>query len=246
MIREDISRLRKNRGLHFSIGLSTALLLSIFALNYEVATPVYDEQEIEWIDNNVDIEPIVTKWPERKPPPPPQPKLSPIIIPDPDPTPTIDLPEIEKDEVEISPTTTVKKPIPVEKTRLPPKPLPEPEVDEILAIAQVMPQFGDCDDIEDDRQRRICSDKNILQYIHSKIKYPSIARENNVQGNVVVTFVIDKKGNLTQPKILREIGAGCGDEVLRVLKDMPKWTAGRQHGKAVNVQFNLPIRFTLE
>ena len=91
MIREDISRLRKNRSLHFSIGLSAALLISIFALNYEVVPPLYTEQEVEWIDNGIDIEPIVTKWPERKPPPPPQPKLSTIIIPDPTPEPDLSL-----------------------------------------------------------------------------------------------------------------------------------------------------------
>ena len=80
MIRRDISRLRKNRGLHFSIGLSISLAFCIMAFNYETKPPVYDEKEVIWIDPDIDTENIATKWPEKKPPPPPKPKLSPLSL----------------------------------------------------------------------------------------------------------------------------------------------------------------------
>ena len=61
-----------------------------------------------------------------------------------------------------------------------------------------------------------------------------------------VTFVIEKDGSIANAKVLRDIGGGCGQEALRVVKSMPKWKPGRQHGNAVRVQFNLPISFNLK
>ena len=72
-----------------------------------------------------------------------------------------------------------------------------------------------------------------------------MAKDAGVQGIVYVTFVVEPDGNITNVKVLRGIGAGCDDEALRVVKAMPKWKPGKQRGKSVRVQFNLPIRFTL-
>lgn len=86
----------------------------------------------------------------------------------------------------------------------------------------------------------------MLQFIYSNIKYPSIARENGVEGMVVVKFVVEKDGSITLPEVIRDIGAGCGQEALRVVSMMPKWEPGKQRGRAVRVQFNLPVKFKLE
>jgi protein TonB len=56
---------------------------------------------------------------------------------------------------------------------------------------------------------------------------------------------VEKDGSLTDIKILRDIGSGCGEEAIRVVKSMPKWKAAKQRGKAVRMQFNLPVKFTL-
>lgn len=72
-----------------------------------------------------------------------------------------------------------------------------------------------------------------------------MAKDAGVQGAVYVTFVVEPDGNITNVKVLRGIGAGCDDEAIRVVKAMPKWKPGKQRGKSVRVQFNLPIRFTL-
>ncbi len=246
MIRQDISRLRKNRGLHFSIGLSISLAFCIMAFNYEVAPPVYHEQEILVIDHDIEFESVITKWPDRKPPPPPQPKLAPIVIPTDDPIPEIFEPEkkfeIETDGKEV----VVAKPSPKPMAPPPPKPLPKPQVEEIHKVVQEMPRFGDCEDLKDEKERKICSDRNIMQYVHGQLKYPSMARETGIEGTVVATFVVEKDGSLSNIKIARDIGGGCGDEVIRVLRGMPTWSAGKQQGRKVKVQFNIPVKFQLQ
>ena len=62
---------------------------------------------------------------------------------------------------------------------------------------------------------------------------------------VYVTFVVERSGAVTDVKILRGIGGGCDEEAVRVVKNMPKWEPGKQRGKPVRVQFNMPIKFTL-
>ncbi|HVV55611.1 MAG TPA: TonB family protein [Mucilaginibacter sp.] len=83
-------------------------------------------------------------------------------------------------------------------------------------------------------------------YLQKNMHYPAIARENNVQGKVYVTFVVEKDGSLTDIKVLRGIGSGCDEEAVRVLKNSPKWTPGIQNGRSVRVQYTMPISFILQ
>ena len=73
-----------------------------------------------------------------------------------------------------------------------------------------------------------------------------MARESGINGRVFVTFVVETDGRVTDIKVLRGIGGGCDEEAVRVVKNMPKWDPGKQRGKPVRVQFNLPIKFTLQ
>ena len=86
----------------------------------------------------------------------------------------------------------------------------------------------------------------MFEYLYSNIKYPQVAKENNITGKVFLTFVVEKDGSIAGAKILRDIGGGCGQEALRVVKSMPKWSPGKQRGKPVRVQFNLPVVFDLQ
>lgn len=86
----------------------------------------------------------------------------------------------------------------------------------------------------------------LYKYLASNIHYPALAKENNITGKVYVTFVVEKDGSIANPRILRDIGGGCGQEAIRVVKSMPKWKPGKQRGKAVRVQFNLPVSFNLQ
>ncbi|WP_183566827.1 energy transducer TonB [Mucilaginibacter sp. SP1R1] len=82
-------------------------------------------------------------------------------------------------------------------------------------------------------------------YLGRAIRYPAVARENGTQGRVIVTFVVEKDGSLTDIKVTRGIGSGCDEEAVRVLKASPKWKPGIQNGRPVRVQYSVPISFTL-
>ena len=91
----------------------------------------------------------------------------------------------------------------------------------------------------------IGGEKARIEFLVNNMTYPETARENGIQGTVYITFVIEIDGSVSNVKILRGIGSGCDEEVIRVIKLMPKWEPGKQRGKAVRVQFNMPVKFTL-
>ena len=81
------------------------------------------------------------------------------------------------------------------------------------------------------------------KFIEDNMQYPQIAAENCIGGRVYVQFEVDTDGTVLNPKILRDIGGGCGEEALRIVRLMPKWKPGRFYGKVVKTTFNLPIFF---
>jgi len=83
-------------------------------------------------------------------------------------------------------------------------------------------------------------------YLQKNMRYPAVARENNVQGKVFLTFVVEKDGSLTDIKVLRGIGSGCDEEAVRVIKASPRWKPGQQNGRNVRQQYTVPISFTLQ
>ena len=85
-----------------------------------------------------------------------------------------------------------------------------------------------------------------LEYIQKNMQYPESAKENGTQGRVTVQFVVDKAGNVTEPKVLRSVDKELDAEAIRLLKSMPKWKPGMQKGKAVAVKFTMPVLFRLE
>ncbi|MBQ9254612.1 MAG: energy transducer TonB, partial [Bacteroidales bacterium] len=86
----------------------------------------------------------------------------------------------------------------------------------------------------------------LSKYLSEHIKYPETARTNGIQGKVYITFVVEKDGSISNAKILRDIGGGCGAEALRVVKSMPKWNPAKQRKLSVRQQFNLPVNFQLQ
>lgn len=85
----------------------------------------------------------------------------------------------------------------------------------------------------------------LYQFLASNIKYPGHS-DQCVNGKVIVSFVIEKDGSVSDAKVVRKLAPNFDDEALRVVKLMPKWKPGRQDGKPVRVQFNLPINFSLK
>lgn len=82
-------------------------------------------------------------------------------------------------------------------------------------------------------------------YLRKTVKYPPMAQENNIQGKVFLSFVVEKDGSLTDIKVERKLGGGTDEEAVRVLRASPKWIPGIQNGKKVRVKYNIPISFTL-
>jgi protein TonB len=83
------------------------------------------------------------------------------------------------------------------------------------------------------------------KFLRDHIRYPAVAKENNVTGRVFIQFVVERDGSLTDLKTLRDPGSGLGDEALRVLKISPHWKPGIQNGKPVRVQYTVPVNFSL-
>ena len=105
--------------------------------------------------------------------------------------------------------------------------------EETLTVVDVMPQYPG-------------GDRELLKFIAQSIKYPTDAQEAGVQGRVICSFVVDKKGNIVEPKIIRGIDPSLDAEALRVIGMMPRWTPGRQDGKAVRVLYTVPITIRLQ
>ena len=85
----------------------------------------------------------------------------------------------------------------------------------------------------------------LYAFLKENIRYPQQARDNGITGKVYVTFVVEKDGSISNPRLLRDIGGGCGPEAIRVVRMMPRWIPGKLRGETVRVQFNLPVNFTL-
>ncbi len=85
----------------------------------------------------------------------------------------------------------------------------------------------------------------MLKFLRENIQYPTVARENNIQGKVYVQFVVERDGTVSQVKVIRDIGGGCGAEAVRVVKSMPKWEPAKQQGRTVRSYFTLPVNFAL-
>ena len=88
-------------------------------------------------------------------------------------------------------------------------------------------------------------EQKMSEFITSNINYPEAAREAGVQGRVYIRFVIEQDGSISNVKVMRGIGSGCDEEAMRVIKSMPKWRPGKQHGKTVRVSYQIPVNFSL-
>ena len=86
----------------------------------------------------------------------------------------------------------------------------------------------------------------LYKFLGENIKYPDMARDNNISGTVVVKFVVEKDGTISNATVLRDIGGGCGREALRVVESIPKWISGEINGEKTRTQFTIPVSFSLE
>jgi TonB family protein len=127
-----------------------------------------------------------------------------------------------------------------------------PDGRKVHKVVDQMPIFPgqNCGDLTDYKKRKKCSDRAMLEYIYKNVRYPKRARDRNVSGMAVVSFVVEPHGVISDIKIVRDPGSGLGEAAAKTVRKMRKdnlrWEPGLHKGKPVAVQFNLPVKFKLE
>lgn len=110
---------------------------------------------------------------------------------------------------------------------------PEPDEDEVIMIPEVFPEFPG-------------GMKALSDYLDENIKYPTDCQRDSIQGRVIVTFIVDKEGNIANAEVVKGVHEQLNAEALRVIKAMPKWKPGKQRGYVVPVRYSLPVNFRLD
>lgn len=118
----------------------------------------------------------------------------------------------------------------------------EVQDDQVFQIVEDMPRFAGCEDAKDPDK---CFQEKLYKFLGKNLRYPPTAKDMGITGKVYVSFVVEKNGQVGDVKVLRDIGGGCGAEAKRVISQLPKFTPGKQRGRPVRVQYQLPINFTL-
>jgi len=214
--------LEKRKGLLFQVGMVFALALVLVSFEWAI----FDKTNTDLGALNLDIDeeemiPLTQQAPPPPPPPPPPPQTTIIDIVEDD-------EEIE-DELEIDDTEAD------EDTEIEIQEIEEEEEyvePEIFTIVEENAEFPG-------------GESAMNKFLGENLNYPKMAIDAGIQGIVYVTFVVEPSGEITSIKILRGLGGGCDKAAMDAIKKMPKWSAGKQRGKAVRVQFNLPVRFRL-
>ncbi len=209
--------LRRTYGIFVEIGMVVSLLLLILAFRANIQRA--GDMEIQSVEQEVvQMEEILQTKQIVKPPPPPRPPV-PVEVPNDE--------IIDDDDLDLDASLDIDEPL----ANLPPPPPPEEEEEEpepeIFVVVEEMPELI-----------------GGLGEIQKKIRYPEMARKAGVEGRVILQFIVDENGNVTEPAVVRGIGAGCDREALRVVRQA-KFKPGRQRGKAVKVKMSLPITFKL-
>lgn len=116
----------------------------------------------------------------------------------------------------------------------PPPPAPKPEVaTKVFDVVEEMPSFPG-------------GQGALMSYLNSNVKYPVVAQENGVQGRVIITFVVERDGSISDVKVARSVDPSLDREAQRVVKSMPRWTPGKQNGQTVRVKYTVPVVFRLQ
>ncbi|MBO6117442.1 MAG: energy transducer TonB [Bacteroidales bacterium] len=225
--KSEKANLENKKGLFLELGLIVALAIVLFA--FEMKS--YDKQEssIAMTEASMEVEEMVIQTQQDEPEPPKQEvELSQTEF------------EIVENDVEIKDEFKLENfdnitdgSLNVNTVEIKQEVVEDDEEREIFQVVEQTAMFpGGLQELN--------------KYLAQNIKYPQQARETGTQGKVFLTFVVEKDGSITDIKVLRDIGSGCGEEAIRVVKSMPKWTPAKQRGKTVRQQFNLPVNFTLQ
>jgi protein TonB len=219
--------LEKRKGMFLVVGLVVALAVTLVAFEWtQGESKDVDESvvsEIEFEDEMMQI----TRREEPKPEPKPeQPKVAEVL-------------DIVDDDVEIEDDfdfdMEATEDTEYDFTSMVGDDDEEIEEEEVFYIVEDMPTFNGGDPAVEFRK-----------YIAQNLQYPEIAAENGVSGRVIVQFAVDRTGRVVDAVVVRSVDAALDKEAIRVVMSSPKWTPGKQRGKAVKVLFTFPINFVLQ
>lgn len=204
------------------VGMILALLIMIIAVKVDITRV---EHEVVIIDEREEIfmEEIIHTRQAPTIPPPPRPPV-PVAVPD----------HVIIDDVDIFIDAEIDLRI---ETYLPPPPPP------------AMPKTTEAEEEDDDDYFFVVVEQmpeliGGMESLQAQIRYPELARYAGIQGRVIVQFIVNEKGQVENPEVIRGIGGGCDEEALRVIK-MAEFTPGLQRGRPVRVQYSMPITFRL-
>lgn len=219
--------LETRKGIFFQIGLIFAMALVLLAFEHKSQDSKYVET-FSPRQNNNEVEELAQITQQNTPPPPPAPPAPSIELH------IVDNTALVNDDISIDAESDENTQVDEYRTPVAVKQADEAEIEEheIFQVVENAPSFPG-------------GEAARMTFLQNNIRYPQMARESGIQGTVYVTFVIERDGSVTDVKILRGIGGGCDEEAIRVVRNMPKWEPGKQRGKPVRVQFNMPIKFTL-
>jgi protein TonB len=222
--------LSKVRTVLLAFGAIVAFSSSIYALSWRDRPQDVETYIAEVIDDELKIEAPQTEQVKPPPPPPPPPEIQVVeddeILED---EPEIEDVEIEEDDIIEVPDVIVKEVV-VEQ--------------EIFTIVEDMPKFKGCESLKGN-DATSCTNQEIQKFIAKNIVYPPMALENDIEGKVFIRFVVDAKGDVIDVSIAKGADSMLDNAALKLVKTMPKFTPGKQRGKAVPVQYIIPINFKI-
>lgn len=141
--------------------------------------------------------------------------------------------QVDKTPVVPAPPTPQVAPAPPPAPPTPPPVAKTSDQDDVFMVVEKMPQFPG-------------GDESLFNYLATNIKYPSDAKEQNIEGRVICQFVINRDGSVSDVVVVRSIAPSLDAEAVRVISTMPNWTPGEQRGQTVRVKYTLPINFKLD
>ena len=217
--------LESKKSVFMQIGLVAVLAMVLIA--FEWTTTDVDVSQFEMVEDleaEEEIMPITRQEEVKPPPPPPPPKVADVL-------------NIVEDDVELDEELDIEDTEMDQDTEIDFADLAMEEEEEedapVFFIVEGMPEFPG-------------GEVELRKYIAKSVKYPVIAQENGIQGRVYISFVVSKKGEVTDVKVARGVDPNLDKEAIRVVKAMPKWKPGKQRGKAVKVSYTVPINFVLQ
>jgi periplasmic protein TonB len=206
--------------LQMGLILSLLAMITLFRIDFQTQLK---EIEFNQRDEVISIEEIIQTEQFNRPPPPPRPPV-PVEVPN----------DMIVEEIELNLDASLDLSVALELPPAPPAPpaakkveVKEPEEPEVFIAVEEMPELI-----------------GGLESVQKLIVYPEIAKKAGIEGRVFVQFVIDEKGNVTNPVVLKGIGGGCDEAALEAVKKA-KFTPGKQRGRPVKVQYSIPIVFRL-